>query len=197
MTTVRNIFWALALLSLSLAATPAVTKPVATKGKAPVKAAAKTAAKAPASKTPAKGTPARPTARTATPYRAPATARGRVQRPQYSRYANNRRPTASRTANVRQRPVYHPVPMTPSADRTKEIQSALAQKGYLKGEPSGTWDPSSVDAMKRFQKDQNLDADGKLSSLSLIALGLGPKRTLTASTTPTPSSTTIPAPPRP
>ena len=29
--------------------------------------------------------------------------------------------------------------------------------------------------MKRFQKDQNLDADGKLSSLSLIALGTRPE----------------------
>jgi hypothetical protein len=32
-----------------------------------------------------------------------------------------------------------------------------------------------VDAMKRFQAAQNLDASGKINSLSLIALGLGPK----------------------
>lgn len=196
MTTVRNMFWALALLSLSLAAAPAVTKPVAVKGKAPTKAATKTTAKAPAGRVPLKaGTPA---ARPATAYRAPATAaRGRVQ-PQYSRYGNTRRPVPTgRAAVARQRPVYHPVPMVPSADRTKEIQSALAQKGYLNGEPSGTWDTDSTAAMKRFQKEQNLEADGKFNSLSLIALGLGPKRTLTASSANPPAIGSIPVPPKP
>ena len=33
----------------------------------------------------------------------------------------------------------------------------------------------SVDALKRFQKDQKLTSDGKISSLALIGLGLGPK----------------------
>jgi hypothetical protein len=33
-----------------------------------------------------------------------------------------------------------------------------------------------VDALRRFQADQNLDVDGKIGSLSLIAMGLGPKR---------------------
>ena len=32
----------------------------------------------------------------------------------------------------------------------------------------------SVDALKRFQADQNLMPDGKINSFSLIALGLGP-----------------------
>jgi len=40
----------------------------------------------------------------------------------------------------------------------------------------GNWGPESVDALKRFQKDQNLDSDGKIGALSLMALGLGPKR---------------------
>jgi hypothetical protein len=33
-----------------------------------------------------------------------------------------------------------------------------------------------VAALKRFQRDQNIGDDGKLGSLSLMALGLGPKR---------------------
>ena len=33
-----------------------------------------------------------------------------------------------------------------------------------------------MDALKRFQTNQSLKADGKLDSVSLIALGLGPKR---------------------
>jgi peptidoglycan hydrolase-like protein with peptidoglycan-binding domain len=49
-------------------------------------------------------------------------------------------------------------------------------KGYFHGEPNGEWGPDSADALKRFQAEQNLTPDGKLTSLSLIALGLGPKR---------------------
>ena len=64
----------------------------------------------------------------------------------------------------------------PTTDRYKEIQQALATKGYLQGEPNGEWGADSVDALKRFQADQNLTPDGKLNSLSLIAMGLGPKR---------------------
>jgi peptidoglycan hydrolase-like protein with peptidoglycan-binding domain len=66
--------------------------------------------------------------------------------------------------------------MQPTPDRIKEIQDALSAKGYFKGESDGTWGPSSIDALKRFQRDQNLVEDGKIGSLSLIALGLGPKR---------------------
>jgi peptidoglycan hydrolase-like protein with peptidoglycan-binding domain len=69
-----------------------------------------------------------------------------------------------------------PVQMQPTADRYKEIQQALADKGYFRGTPDGTWGSESVDALKRFQKEQNLDPDGKIGSLSLMALGLGPKR---------------------
>src|SRR5262249_9097648 len=64
----------------------------------------------------------------------------------------------------------------PTPDRYREIQHALADKGYFKGDVDGKWGADSVDALKRFQSEQNLDPDGKIGSLSLIALGLGPKR---------------------
>jgi peptidoglycan hydrolase-like protein with peptidoglycan-binding domain len=64
----------------------------------------------------------------------------------------------------------------PDPERYKEIQRSLADKGYFAGPVDGTWGPDSVEALKRFQRDQNIDDDGKLGSLSLIALGLGPKR---------------------
>jgi peptidoglycan hydrolase-like protein with peptidoglycan-binding domain len=67
-------------------------------------------------------------------------------------------------------------PLQPSPERLKEIQQALATRGYFTTEPDGTWGPASIDALKRFQHDQNLVEDGKIGSLSLIALGLGPKR---------------------
>lgn len=66
--------------------------------------------------------------------------------------------------------------MAPTPDRYKEIQQALAAKGYLQpDDASGRWDQPTIDAMKKFQADQKLDSTGKINSLSLIALGLGPK----------------------
>ena len=65
----------------------------------------------------------------------------------------------------------------PTPDRYKEIQGALATKGYLPPEAAtGEWSQSSVEALKKFQADQHIDTTGKLNSLSLIALGRGPRR---------------------
>jgi hypothetical protein len=64
----------------------------------------------------------------------------------------------------------------PDPARYQEIQKALADKGYFKGEPNGQWNGDSVDALKRFQTDQNLPSpDGKINALTLSGLGLGPK----------------------
>ncbi len=75
-------------------------------------------------------------------------------------------------------------PQGPTAERYLEIQQALADKGYYRGEVNGGWNPEAADALRRFQSEQNLRVDGKIGSLSLIALGLGPKRTLSAQSTP-------------
>ena len=76
--------------------------------------------------------------------------------------------TARRSSGPRQ--------LAPTKERYQQIQQALAGKGYFSGEANGAWGADSIDALKRFQADQNLTPDGKLTSLSLIALGLGPKR---------------------
>lgn len=80
-----------------------------------------------------------------------------------------------KTVAARSRKASPPRQQTPTSDRYTEIQQALAAKGYYKGEANGVWSPDSVAALKRFQADQNLQADGKIGALSLIALGLGPK----------------------
>lgn len=67
--------------------------------------------------------------------------------------------------------------LAPTPDRYREIQEALAAKGYLQpADANGVWNQNSIDALKKFQAAQNLDSTGKINSLSLIALGLGPKR---------------------
>jgi len=65
---------------------------------------------------------------------------------------------------------------SPTQDRFTEIQQALITRGYLQTTPTGSMDAATVDALKRFQQEQNLPPTGKITSLSLIALGLGPKR---------------------
>lgn len=82
----------------------------------------------------------------------------------------------------------------PAPERIQEIEQALANKGFLSGSPDSVWDDATADALRRFQQSQNLTADGKLSSLSLIALGLGPRSTAAPSPAP-PNSALPPAPP--
>ena len=61
----------------------------------------------------------------------------------------------------------------PSPDRINEIQSALAKKGVYTGEPSGKWDDSTVEAMRKFQSTHGLNPTGKMDALTLQKLGLG------------------------
>lgn len=75
--------------------------------------------------------------------------------------------------------------MAPTPERYKEIQQALVEKGYLKSEPNGVWDAQSADALRQFQTDKQLSPTGKLSSASLIALGLGPKTAAASAGQPT------------
>ena len=80
------------------------------------------------------------------------------------------------TRQVHTATAWHPRQVAPSPERYKEIQDALVSRGYLQPEQAnGAWDQNSVDALKRFQAEQKLESSGKVNSLSLIALGLGPK----------------------
>jgi hypothetical protein len=81
-------------------------------------------------------------------------------------------------AKNRKSPKSTPRPRTqavPTPDRYQEIQQALADRGFYKGEVNGTWGPDSVGALKAFQVSQRLTDDGKINALSLIGLGLGAK----------------------
>jgi hypothetical protein len=59
-------------------------------------------------------------------------------------------------------------------ERTQEIQSALIREHYLTGEPTGTWDQASKDAMLRYQGDNGWQTKITPDSRALIKLGLGP-----------------------
>ena len=62
----------------------------------------------------------------------------------------------------------------PTKDRYAEIQTALANAGYYSGVKDGNWNDQSVKALQQFQQDQNLEPTGKIDSLTLIRLNLGP-----------------------
>jgi hypothetical protein len=85
--------------------------------------------------------------------------------------------------------------MMPTPERYKEIQQALVDKGYLKSEPNGVWDAQSMDALRQFQTDKKLSVTGRISSASLISLGLGPNTN--PAETPSAPSVPAPAPPPP
>lgn len=85
----------------------------------------------------------------------------------------SRRPGSKNRAAVPRKPS---VQIAPSSDRYKEIQEALVAKGYLKTPATGVWDQDSQEAMRKFQADEKLEATGKLTSRTLISLGLGPKQ---------------------
>ncbi|HET9401094.1 MAG TPA: peptidoglycan-binding domain-containing protein, partial [Candidatus Acidoferrales bacterium] len=61
----------------------------------------------------------------------------------------------------------------PTIDRVTEIQEALAKNGAYPNDPSGKWDSSTIDAMKKFQQTNGLTPSGKLNALTLQKLGLG------------------------
>ena len=87
--------------------------------------------------------------------------------------SSQKRTTAHRkTSRAKRGPSYQTHPDT---DRYKEIQQALADKGYYKGEVNGQWGDDSISAIKQFQADQKIPDDGKISAPTLIGLGLGPK----------------------
>jgi len=65
---------------------------------------------------------------------------------------------------------------TPTRERYREIQAALKEHGFDPGPVDGQWGPKTSAALKRFERANNLRADGQLDSLALIVLGLGPKR---------------------
>jgi peptidoglycan hydrolase-like protein with peptidoglycan-binding domain len=70
-----------------------------------------------------------------------------------------------------------------STERATEIQSALIQRGYLSGEPTGSWDTASISAMQKLQSDNGWQTKFVPDSRAIIKLGLGPN------TTPAPTAT--------
>jgi len=61
-------------------------------------------------------------------------------------------------------------------ERARTIQEALIREHYLSGEPTGTWNQASEDAMRRYQADHGWQTKEVPDSRALISLGLGPSK---------------------
>lgn len=75
--------------------------------------------------------------------------------------------------SVKRRPAKPRGQMVPTSERISAIQSALQGQGAFQGDPTGRWDDTTVEAMKKFQSAQGLNPSGKLDALTLEKLGLG------------------------
>lgn len=133
----------------------------------------------------ASGDTGTPTANNASAKKATAAAAVRkTVAPQAARTAVAKKPVTGAATAAAKRGKKTPVVRTtwrtrqtsPTSDRYRQIQEALVTRGYLSSEEAnGDWGPSSADALKKFQAEQTLESTGKIDSLSLIALGLGPR----------------------
>jgi len=58
----------------------------------------------------------------------------------------------------------------PTSDRIREIQDALNREGALDGKPTGKWDATTIEAMKKFQENHGLSPTGKIDAVTLRSL---------------------------
>lgn len=109
------------------------------------------------------------------------TAAASAKKPAKKGTRTGRQSAAARRAAARRRALAQ---TAPTPERYQQIQQALLAKGYGPQTPTGVWSPDWASALKRYQQDQKLEPTGKLNSLSLITLGLGPKREANGVTAP-------------
>ncbi|HEY2646928.1 MAG TPA: peptidoglycan-binding domain-containing protein [Candidatus Acidoferrales bacterium] len=83
----------------------------------------------------------------------------------------------------------------PSADRIKEIQTALQKDGSYQGEPNGKWDEATAEAMKKYQDKNGFSPTGKIDAGSLNKMGLGSETA--GKGAPVPAASSLAAPPDP
>ena len=77
----------------------------------------------------------------------------------------------------------------PTPDRIGEIQAALVKNGSYDGVPTGKWDDSTANALRKYQSAHGLSPTGKLDALTLQKLGLGSETAGMAAPTPPPNAT--------
>jgi hypothetical protein len=83
-----------------------------------------------------------------------------------SKYVSSRKSGKKRTTARGQQKI--------EPERAQAIQEALIREHYMSGEPTGTWNQESEEAMRRYQADHGWQSKQVPDSRALINLGLGP-----------------------
>lgn len=63
--------------------------------------------------------------------------------------------------------------MAQPSEQTRQVQQSLADRGYDTGPVDGRNGPRTRDALRNFQRDQNISASGRADGQTLAALGIG------------------------
>jgi peptidoglycan hydrolase-like protein with peptidoglycan-binding domain len=100
-----------------------------------------------------------------------------------------RKASGTRRASSRNRSRRQKGQAAPTADRIGEIQAALVKDGSYAGVPTGKWDGSTTDALRKYQSAHGLNPTGKLDARTLQKLGLGSETAGVAAPTPPPNAT--------
>jgi peptidoglycan hydrolase-like protein with peptidoglycan-binding domain len=101
-----------------------------------------------------------------------------------ARKASGTRKPSSRKRSRREKGQAAPTP-----DRIGEIQAALVKNGSYDRVPTGKWDDSTANALRKYQSARGLSPTGKLDALTLQKLGLGSETAGVAAPTPPPNAT--------
>ena len=78
-----------------------------------------------------------------------------------------------------------------SGTDVKQLQENLIQMGYMSGKPDGKYGTTTAEAVKAFQKRNNLTADGTAGAATLKAIYSGTAKAAAATATPKASDTTV------
>ena len=62
--------------------------------------------------------------------------------------------------------------VTANVTNTRIVQAKLASLGYFDGEINGVYNSGTIEAIKNFQADKNLNVTGSLDSATTVALGV-------------------------
>jgi hypothetical protein len=122
----------------------------------------------------------------------PATTSANAHKPQKSSAKSTKTHTASTAKRSRKKRARGQRKI--DSDRAQSIQEALIREHYLNGEPTGTWNQASEEAMRRYQADNGWQSKTVPDSRALIKLGLGPSKNHLLN--PESAMTTVPDAPR-
>ena len=80
-----------------------------------------------------------------------------------------------------------------ATDQVRDVQGALKSQGFFYGEVTGTESAETGAAIRRFQIRSGITVTGKLNADTLVALGLGEKKTAGVAPQPAPAPAQPPA----